>query len=107
MNMPITVAQAQGGNGAKGPAHGIKGGRPRLDLTDGERTKHRRKQQEAWRRRQGIPAKNVRSSRVRPTNWAREYFDVWGKPPGVPLTPEEFAKREPMWNERDDKLAEG
>jgi hypothetical protein len=44
---------------------------------------------------------------MRPTNWAQEYFDVWGKSPGVPLTPEEFAKREPIWNERVARLAEG
>jgi hypothetical protein len=44
---------------------------------------------------------------MRPTNWAQEYFDVWGKSPGVPLTPEEFAKREPIWNERAARLAEG
>jgi uncharacterized protein YecA (UPF0149 family) len=35
---------------------------------------------------------------VRRTNWAQNYFDIWGKPPGVPLTSEEFAKREPIWN---------
>jgi hypothetical protein len=28
------------------------------------------------------------------------YYDIWGKPPGVPLTPEEFAGREPLWNAR-------
>jgi hypothetical protein len=82
-------------------------GRPKLDLTDGERTERRRKQQEAWRRRQGIPAKNARSTKVRPTSWAQEYFDTWGKSPGVPLTPEEFAQRDPVWNERVARLAEG
>lgn len=98
MNIPLEVAQAQGIHGLKGAAHGIKGGRPRLDLTDGQRTERRREQQEAYRRRQGIPAKKVRRSKVRPTTWVQEYFDIWGKAPGEPLTPEEFAKQEPIWN---------
>lgn len=32
--------------------------------------------------------------------WEQQYVDIWGKPPGVPLTPEEFAQREPLWNAR-------
>ena len=34
---------------------------------------------------------------MRPTGWVVSYIAVWGKPPGVPLTPEEFALREPLW----------
>jgi len=26
------------------------------------------------------------------------YIEIWGKPPDVPLTPEEYALREPLWN---------
>jgi hypothetical protein len=93
VNIPPEVARAQAKHGVKGAAHGIKGGRPRLDLTDDERAERRRKQHETYRRRQGIPPK------ARPMNWAQEeYCDIWGKPPGPPLTPEEFAQREPIWN---------
>ena len=98
MNIPPEVARAQGKHGIKGAAHGIKGGRPRLDLTDDERAERRRKQQEAYRRRQGIPPKEVRPPKARPKSWAQQYVDIWGKPPGVRLTPEEFAQREPIWN---------
>jgi hypothetical protein len=97
MNIPIEVAQAEGIHGIKGAAHGIKGGRPKLDLTDDERAERRRQQHEAYRRRQGIRPKPP-SSKPRPTNWAQAYFEIWGKWPGVPLTPEEFAQREPLWN---------
>jgi len=88
---------AYGKHGIKGAAHGIKGGRPRLDLTDEERKERRRQQHEAYRRRQGIPPKPP-SSKPRPKNWVQEYFEIWGKPPGGPLTAEEFAEREPLWN---------
>ena len=98
VNIPPEVARAQAKHGIKGAAHGIKGGRPRLDLTDDERAERRRKQHEAYRRRQGIPAKEARPPKAGPTNWAQEYCDIWGKLPGQPLTPEEFAQREPLWN---------
>ena len=98
MNIRVEVAQAQGVHGIKGAAHGIKGGRPKLDLTDGERAERRRQQHEAWRRRNGIPPKQAGPPKARPKSWAQEYFDIWGKPPGEPLTPEEFAEREPIWN---------
>ena len=100
MNIPPETARAQGYHGIKGASHGVKGGRPKLDLTDDERIERRRKQQEAYRRRQGIPAKEVRPPKVRPTNWVQQYVDIWGKLPGQPLTPEEFAAREPLWNRR-------
>jgi hypothetical protein len=93
MNIPLEVAQAQGRHGAKGAAHGIKGGRPRLDLTNGERAERRRKQQEAYRRKKGILPRVFR-----PTRWVASYIAIWGKPPDVPLTPEEYALREPLWN---------
>ena len=32
MNIPPEVARAQGKHGIKGAAHGVKGGRPKLDL---------------------------------------------------------------------------
>lgn len=98
MNIPPEVARAQAKHGIKGAVHGIKGGRPRLDLTDEERTERRRKQHEAYRRRQGIPPKEARPPTVRPSNWLADYLAIWGKPPGVRLTPEEFAQREPIWN---------
>ena len=98
MNIPPDVARAQGKHGIKGAAHGIKGGRPELDLTGDERTERRRRQQEAYRRGQGIQPKKAGQPKARRTNWAQAYFDIWGKPPGVPLTPEEFAEREPLWN---------
>ncbi|WP_193211347.1 SEC-C metal-binding domain-containing protein [Luteolibacter marinus] len=94
------TARAQGHHGIKGAAHGIKGGRPRLDLTDEERAERRRKQQEAWRRRQGIQPKKTGSPKSRTTNWAQTHVEIWGKSPGVPLTPEEYAEREPLWNAR-------
>ena len=100
MNIPPETARAQGHHGIKGAAHGIKGGRPRLDLTDEERAERRRKQQEAWRRRQGIQPKKTGSPKSRTTNWAQACVEIWGKPPGVPLTPEEYAEREPLWNAR-------
>jgi hypothetical protein len=28
----------------------------------------------------------------------QKYYEIWGKPPGEPLTAEEFAEREPAWN---------
>ena len=102
---PIYVARVQGAHGIKGAAHGIKGavhgskgGRPRLDLTDEQRRERRRQQQEAWRRRNGIPPKEVRPPGKRRKHWVQEYVDIWGKPPWEPLTPEEFAEREPLWN---------
>ena len=93
MNIPIEVARAQAEHGIKGAVHGIKGGRPRLDLTDEERTERRRKQHEAYRRRKGIPPMKPRLPK-----FAAEYLEIWGKLPGQPLTPEEFAQREPIWN---------
>ena len=105
MNIPPEVARAQGHHGIKGASHGIKGGRPRLPLTDEERKEHRRKQQEAWRRRNGIFPKKVltweerreidRQRRAR--YWDGEYRHVWRKLPGIPLTPNEFARRQPVF----------
>jgi hypothetical protein len=83
VNIPPETARAQGHHGSKGASHGIKGGRPRLDLTDEERAERRRQQQEAWRRRNGIPPKKTRTSKSRTTNWTQMYFDIWGKPPVV------------------------
>ncbi len=100
MNSPPEIARAQCHHGSKGAPHSIKGGRPRLELTDEERAERRRQQQEAWRPRNGIPPKKTRTSKSGTTNWVQAYFDIWGKPPGVPLTPEEFAEREPFWNAR-------
>ena len=59
MNIPPDVARAQGKHGIKGAAHGTKGGRPRLDLTDDERAERRRQQHEAYRRGQGIQPKKA------------------------------------------------
>ena len=98
VNIPPEVARVQGEHGIKGAAHGIKGGRPKLNLTDGERAERRRKQQEAYRRGQGIPPKKAGPPKARRKGWVQEYFEIWGKPPGAPLTPEEFAEREPIWN---------
>lgn len=105
MNIPAHVARAQGAHGSKGAAHGVKGavhgskgGRPRLDLTDEERKEHRRKQQEAWRRRNGVSPKKVQPPSERQKSWMQQYIDMWGKAPGEPLTPDEFAAREPLWN---------
>jgi hypothetical protein len=95
MNIPPEVARAQAHHGVKGAQHGIKGGRPKLELTDDERKERRRQQHEDYRRRNGIPPKESRKSRK---NWAQNYFDIWGKSPGAPLTTEEFAEREPLWN---------
>ena len=100
MNIPLEVAQAQGHHGikgavhgAKGAAHGIKGGRPRLALTDEQRAQRRRDQQTAYRRKKGIMPRERRLN-----EWENWYFSVWGKMPGEPLTPEEYAEREPLWN---------
>ena len=98
MNIPPEVARSQGHHGTKGAVHGIKGGRPRLPLTDEERKEHRRKQQETWRRRNGIPPRKVRPPGERRKSWVQQYFDIWGKSPSEPLSPEEFAEREPVWN---------
>ena len=103
MNIPVEVARAQGGNGIKGAVHGVKGGRPRLDLTDGERAERRRQQFEAYRRRQGIPPRAEaltweerleRHQREQQERLNEEYRRVWHKLPGEPLTEEEFAKGE-------------
>ena len=67
-------------------------------MTVEQRAERRREQQKAYWRRQGIPARKGRPSKVRPIHWALEYCDIWGKAPGEPLTPEKFAKREPIWN---------
>ena len=101
MNIPIEVARAQGHHGIKGSAHGIKGGRPRLDLTDEERAARRREQKLANRPLKGRGG--------RPDKWAMDYVRIWGKNPGQSLTPEEFAEREPLWNaivQADAKEAE-
>ena len=98
MNIPPEVARAQAHHGIKGAAHGSKGGRPKLDLTDDERKERRRKQHEDHRRRNGIPPKKVLPPGDYRKSWEQQYVDIWGKPPGVPLTPEEFAQREPLWN---------
>jgi hypothetical protein len=100
MNIPPEVARAQGHHGDKGAVHGIKGGRPRLDLSDEERAERRRQQQEAWRRRNGIPPREVltwderreRDRRQRAEHWNEEYRGVWGRLFGESLTAEEFAK---------------
>lgn len=97
VNIPPEVARSQGKHGIKGAVHGIKGGRPRLDLTEAQRAERRRAQQEAYRRRQGIPPKPKSRNPRTTVNWAQKYFDIWGKPPGAALTPEEFAEREPLW----------
>ena len=102
MNIPPEVARAQAKHGIKGAAHGIKGGRPRLELTDEERKERRRQQQEAWRRRNGIPPKEVLTreerrqctEREHQERWNEEYRGVWGKLPGKPLTAGEFAARQ-------------
>ena len=77
--------------------------RLRLDLSDDERAGRRRKQQEAYRRRKGIQPKKAAKPKPPPIDWAQEYFNIWGEPPGVPLTKEEFAEREPLWNARIQK----
>jgi SpoVK/Ycf46/Vps4 family AAA+-type ATPase len=56
MNIPPDVSRFQGHHGNKGAVHGIKGGRPRLDLTDEERAERLRKQQETYRRIQTAEA---------------------------------------------------
>ena len=93
MNIPPEIAHAQGHHGIKGASHGIKGGRPRLQLTDEQRKERKRKQQEAFRRKKGIQPKESRRSKE-----DDRYFKIWGKMPGEPLTSEEFAKCEPLWN---------
>lgn len=87
MNIPPEVARAQG-------KHGTKGGRPKIDLTDEERTERRRKQHEAYRRRKGINPRPPSGKK----SWLQEYYEIWGKMPGIPLTTEEFHEREPLWN---------
>lgn len=47
MNIQLAVAQAQG-------HHGVKGGRPRLDLTEEQRLERIRSYQEAYRRSRGV-----------------------------------------------------
>jgi hypothetical protein len=47
VNIPLEIARAQGSHGIKGAPHGIKGGRPRLDLTDEQRAERRREQKRA------------------------------------------------------------
>jgi hypothetical protein len=55
-----------------------------FDLTEPQRAERRQKQHEAYRRRQGIPPKEVRPPMARPKSWVQEYYEIWGKPPGVP-----------------------
>ena len=102
MNIPHETARAQGHHGIKGAAHGVKGGRPKLDLTDEERAARRRRQREEYRRRKGIPARESK-----PTGWAAKYIAIWGKPPGEPLTRQEFAEQEPLWNAWVTERADG
>ena len=102
MNIPPEVARAQGHHGAKGADHGIKGGRPRLALTDEERAQRRRDQYLAYRRRKGIMPKQVLTfeeraelrKRERQAYLNEEYRKVWRKPPGVALSAAEFANRQ-------------
>ena len=112
MNIPVEVARAQGAHGVKGAVHGVKGavhgvkgavhgvkgGRPRLQLTDEERAQRKRDQQTAYRRRKGVPE---RMPGLGPGG--SEYVRIWGKAPGEPLTAEEFALREPLWNARVER----
>lgn len=84
MNIPADVARAQG-------KHGIKGGRPKLELTDKEKSERRRLQHEAYRRRKGVPP---RTRTLRPCcdfqlavkaipfsrdslEWRAAYCDLW------------------------------
>lgn len=105
MNIPPEIARAQGKHGIKGAAHGIKGGRPKLDMTDEERTKHRRKQHETYRRKKGIPPKEVltfeerkeRAEREHRERWDEEFRRVWRKLPGEPLKDWEFRQRYPAF----------
>lgn len=101
MNIPLHVAQAQGHHGVKGAAHGAKGGRPPLDLTYEDRIERRRAQQAAYRRRKGISERSTM-----PSGHNAKYFAIWGKLPGEPLTPEEYAEREPLWNAKLQKHQE-
>lgn len=103
MNIPLEIARAQGHHGAKGAAHGIKGGRtPRLALTDEERLQRRRDQQTAYRRRKGIMPRQVLTHEERnelnrserEARFNKVYREVWRKLPSVVLTAEEFAKRQ-------------
>jgi hypothetical protein len=105
MNIPPEVARAQGHHGVKGAVHGIKGGRPRLALTDEERVQRRRDRQVAYRRRKGIMPRKVltREERVeldrqqREARFNEEYLGVWGKLPHQTLSPEEFQKHYPRF----------
>jgi len=101
VNIPPEVARAQGHHGIKGASHGVKGGRPRLELTADERKERRRKQYEAWRRRNGIFPKPVLTWEERreldriahAKEWDEIYRSVWHKLPGQPLSSAEFVKR--------------
>jgi hypothetical protein len=105
MNIPPEVARAQAHHGAKGAAHGIKGGRPRLALTEEERAERRREQYTAYRRRKGIMPKMVLTQEqrqqinreLREARLNKEYRRVWRKSPGVLLTEQEFEKRLPAF----------
>ena len=92
MNIPVEVARAQG-------HHGAKGGRPRLQLTEEERRERRRAQQLAYRPLKGRAPGMGKGG--------KEYFRIWGKRPGEPLTPEEFAKGELLWNARVEAALAG
>lgn len=116
MNIPVEVARAQG-------EHGKKGGRPRLDLTDEERAERkerlrlqklssyhkrkvlltdeekRRRRRERWKRQAlefAAKRASLREQRERKKEDAW-YVSIWGKPPGEPLTPEEYAAGELRW----------
>jgi hypothetical protein len=98
MNIPLEIARAQGVHGIKGASHGIKGGRPRLKLTKAQRLKRRREQKRASRH--ANPAKPAKASverkprkpSVRMSKIERDYFRIWGKLPGEPLTAEDLAQ---------------
>jgi hypothetical protein len=78
------------------PVHGFKGGRPKFDLTEEQRTERRRKQKEDYRRRNGIMP---REREPKKDYWTALYIATWGKPPGEPPTPEEYKEREPYFNQ--------
>jgi len=102
VNIPPEVARAQGHHGSKGAEHGKKGGRPRLQLTEEERIQRRRMQKDRSRLKKG----GTKPLGPKLPKFEADYFAIWGKLPGQPLTPEEFAQREPIWNARALKQQE-
>lgn len=85
MNIPIDIARSQGHHGIRGAVYGSKGGRPRLQLTDEERAERKSRQRKESRER-----KRDKSNQL--------YHAIWGKAPGEPLTPVEFAEGQERWN---------